>query len=254
MRIWYGLVGAVLGMVVGGAAAFLLVCAYWRGDDFGGAISLVIFCPAGMIVGCVLGVVTALRAFKQVHGQQDGGLPLKARRQRVLGLMLGAPILTVCMCWGGIIFSNPPFGGQPTDQQLLNNFSQHRATFEQLAQMAQTDKGLTRVDDDWTDPNNPAQVGVSPSRIREYRRLLRSVSVPRGFSASDNARQILFFNWLTGYAMSSDRDKGYAYLSTPPKTVISELDSYDDESNDKVQIVYRHIEGHWYLFYEYLPG
>ena len=40
----------------------------------------------------------------------------------------------------------------PTDEAMLRNFHEHRAEFEKLREMISQDRGLRRVDCDWTDP------------------------------------------------------------------------------------------------------
>ena len=119
--------------------------------------------------------------------------------------------------------------------------------------MVQADKGLTRVDDDWTQPDDPQRVGVGPARIAEYRRLLRRVGTPRGFQTTGATDDIDFYYWLTGSAITSDREKGYSYLATPPAHLLKSLDQCQPDDRNPVEF-YRHIQGNWYLFYEYLPG
>jgi hypothetical protein len=65
-----------------------------------------------------------------------------------------------------------------------------------------------------------------------------------------------FYYWDIGSAVSSDTDKGYAYLTMPPFNLLPSLDgSHPDERNgDNGVKTYRHIRGNWYLFYEYIPG
>ncbi|PYK29213.1 MAG: hypothetical protein DME57_11240 [Verrucomicrobia bacterium] len=141
----------------------------------------------------------------------------------------------------------------PPDQQLLTNYEKHEATLNQLVEMVKKDKGLTRVDTDWTDPQDPTTIGVSTERINEYRRLLREVRVPRGFSAWSQA-EIDFLYWGIGSAVSDDVTKGYAYLESAPQNLAESLDGYKRPPTRDVVKVYRHIRGNWYLFYEYLPG
>jgi hypothetical protein len=69
----------------------------------------------------------------------------------------------------------------PSDQRLLSNFDKHESTFNKLIGMLETDGGLVRVDEDWTDPEHPGTIGVSPARVTTYRLMLREARVPRGF-------------------------------------------------------------------------
>lgn len=49
-----------------------------------------------------------------------------------------------------------------TDEELLANFEQHEAGFEQLLDMLRTDEKLERVDATWTRPDELSSVGISP--------------------------------------------------------------------------------------------
>lgn len=118
--------------------------------------------------------------------------------------------------------------------------------------MTQADKGLQRVDYDWTDPSNPQAIGVSPARVSIYRHLLDSVQCHRGFNAYQN-HGIEFQYWGHGSAISDDEDKGYAYLAAPPKETLNSLDDCRPDKKNELQ-AYRRIEGCWYLYYDYIPG
>ena len=141
---------------------------------------------------------------------------------------------------------------RPSDVVLLAQFAKHRATLEKINQMVLADRGLTRVDQDWTNPSEPATVGVSVHRIAQYRSLLRSAGVPRGFQTDGAGREVDYFYWLTGYAITSEADTGYAYLEAPPKQIAANLSDVPYGGSAEVKL-FRPIQGHWYLFYEYEP-
>ena len=65
----------------------------------------------------------------------------------------------------------------PSDVAMTANLMANRATFDRLLAMIQEDRGLLRVDVDWTDPADPEQAGISPARIAEYRRLMQAIGV-----------------------------------------------------------------------------
>ena len=246
MGFFYGFVGAVLGSILGGVTAFFVLTAVTDGNSLGVGLGMLVFGPVGLVLGAILGVMLALRVLYYVRGNRDNG---QARRKNALvvgGFVLAIPILITAMLWGVDQFGNPP-----SDQQLLNNFNRHRATFDKLAQMTKADKNLSRVDSDWTDPSDPQTVGVMPERIREYRRLLDSVDLHRGFQAY--GKEVDFISYAQGSAISSDTDKGYAYLTVPPKQTLSSLDQCQPDEDEKAIEAYRHIEGCWYLYYDYRP-
>ncbi len=247
MKLLYGFIGAILGAILGSITALFLVALGTGGDSFAIALSFMIVVPIGLIVGGALGIVAALRLLRFVQGGQKDKVARWNSVLAVTGSVLAVPILVAAMLWGDWKLGQPP-----SDQQLLSNFARHKATFNELSRMALTDKNLSRVDYDWTDPSDTQKVGVSPERITKYRSLLESIGLHRGFS-SDGVHSIEFISYGQGSAMSSDEFKGYMYLMTPPKQVLSSLDRCQPDEKNGVE-AYRHIEGHWYLYYEYLPG
>ena len=70
---------------------------------------------------------------------------------------------------------------RPSDAVPIESLHRKRAIFDTLVTMIREDRGLKRVDVDWTDPADPATVGVSAERIARYRQLCREAGVPRGF-------------------------------------------------------------------------
>jgi hypothetical protein len=99
------------------------------------------------------------------------------------------------------------------DAEMIENFIRHRSEFGRLLEMVQADKYLQRVDDNWTDPNDPKGIGVTSERIAEYRRLFASCAVPRGFEAYHRDEQILFIASAMGMATGWS-SKSYAYRAT----------------------------------------
>ncbi len=244
---FFCLLGAVSWAIVGAAAALLFVAVHSDGNDLGDAFGFMGLAPVGLILGAILGVVLALilKQYATKNWSEE-----QAKRKNFLivtGSVLAAPILTAALIWDA-----GRYGGPPPDQQLLADFARHRTDLEKVAQMKQADRGLLRVDYNWTEPDNPQKVGVPIQRVAKYRRLLESAGVHRGFEAYQ-PHEVDFLYWGRGSAISSDTDKGYAYLTVPPKQVLKTLDDCQPDEKNGVE-AYRHIEGHWYLYYKYLPG
>jgi len=59
--------------------------------------------------------------------------------------------------------------------------------------------------------------------------------------------------WGLGAAVLDDYAEGYCYLPTAPKHVLKTLDGYVPKARKRIT-VYRPIEGHWYLYFEFLPN
>ena len=246
MKVLYGVAGAILGAIVGGTSALLITSLQSKGNAIEDGLTFLGYGLLGLLLGVIAGVILALRLF---HALREGKLSRKRK-----ALLLAASLISPLALTAGIFKAAAYVSAPPSDRELLAHFDRHRATFDQLARMTQADKGLERVDDNWTSPDAPLTGSVSASRLAAYRRLLRNAGVPRGFRATADGTEVDFYYWLTGSAISSDTDKGYAYLTKPPPHVLSSLDPCHPDDPDEQVTAYRYIQGHWYLFYEYLPG
>ncbi len=151
----------------------------------------------------------------------------------------------------------------PTDDEMLQNFQQHRAEFEQLRIMVSADRGLQRVDQDWTKPDDPAAIGISKERIAEYRRMFRRLGIPRGFQCYGDRSEITFIAHAEGLAVAGHA-KNYVWSQSEPDELVDSIDrfrvqeirQYRDYLDGKTKTfqkhwnVYRRIEGNWYLNWE----
>ena len=135
-----------------------------------------------------------------------------------------------------------------SDEELISNFQSHRGEFNQLLQMVMSDKGLYRVDNDWSNPNDPQTIGIDQGRIDEYRRWFRRLGIPRGFSANQDLGTVEFISSSQGLAVSGS-SKSYVYTKQPPPNLVDSIDKYVLERKGGYP-VYRHIEGDWYLEFE----
>lgn len=243
-----GFVGALVGAVTGIVGAFLLVSEMSDGNDIGDGFALMGAAPIGLLLGIAVGIPSALSVLGYLRRTDLGA---SARRKKTLAAVscVACPVSLI----GGMGWLQQECRKPPSDVELIANFQRHQSAFDQLADMAQSDNGLRRVGSDWTDPENAQSIGVSTARISQYRKLFDAAHVPGGFEAFYPSEGIQFPYWGHGSAVSSDVDKGYAYLATPPAKVFGSLDGCEpDRKNGSVY--YRHIVGNWYLYYDYLPG
>src|SRR5690242_14414693 len=90
----------------------------------------------------------------------------------------------------------------PSDDQMLRNFQEHRAAFEKLRDMILEDRDLQRVDRDWTDPADPATIGITSQRIAEYRKLFRELGIARGFQAYGDRSEIRLLAHAEGLSVA----------------------------------------------------
>lgn len=134
-----------------------------------------------------------------------------------------------------------------SDEELIANFRLHRAEFEHLRDMLVADKGLLRVADQRTLPEDPQSVGVPQSRIAEYRRLLKALGIRGGIAISEDRKTIEFNASFRGY-VTHNSEKGYIYTTEPAqKSLVPDLDVF---LKSEVGAGRRRIEDSWYLFFE----
>ncbi len=240
---------------MGLVAAVLCATASSGNNTLAASFVLIFAAPLGLLTGAGAGVWGGLRALRFF---QSGTLrePVRHKRTVAAGIVLGIPALIAAMGWGIFLLEKPP-----SDRELVAHFQRHRSTFNTLAKMARADKGLTRVDENWTAPGDTTKINVSGARISEYRRLLASADTKRGFSADERGTEIRFNSWVAGSAISSTVLKGYLYSKTPPKPLFQNLDDCGKGgcSADKWNAGYkgeafRSIGGNWYLFYWRVSG
>jgi hypothetical protein len=130
---------------------------------------------------------------------------------------------------------------------LIAKFHEHKVEFERLRVLVIEDRGLTRVDEDWTDPADPTTIGVSVERIAEYRSTFRKLALARGVSAGIDRREIELLASAQGWVAHGSR-KSYVYTTSVPESLNDALDQYSSQERP-VGSGYRRIEGNWYLYF-----
>ncbi len=135
-----------------------------------------------------------------------------------------------------------------SDANLIRTFHAQKATFAQLLSMIQTDQGLERVDEDWTFPDPPP---ITQERVGLYRELLKNIGCVRGFESFQNKSGIRFIASANGLATGGSSKSYYFHKGgSAPSPLVADLDSYRP-GHDRTYAAYRHIEGNWYLVYEF---
>jgi len=137
-----------------------------------------------------------------------------------------------------------PVENHEKDTILIETFRDKRAIFDELLGMIQSDHGLERVADNWTQPN-PAS--ITAKRLSKYRQLLKSIGCVRGFEHFDGKPGIIFIASSVG-TMSGSL-KGYYFCDITPNPLVNNLDYYRPVQN-RGYVAYRRIEGNWYLIFE----
>lgn len=172
------------------------------------------------------------------------------RKVKPIGAFILSGLLAVVAAAPIVVL--PKIGAAPSDQGMLANFQHHRTAFNQLLLMAQADKGLSSVNDGWTDPDDLLTAGVSQRRVDQYHKLFKVTGVIS--CGMGDHQNVDLRAWGVGNALSSDAHKGYVYLVKPPTNLLNSLDDCQPEDVRFSVETYRHIQGNWYLFYQYIPG
>jgi hypothetical protein len=151
-------------------------------------------------------------------------------------------------------------GGHPSDERLLDVFKDHRSKLEQLVRMFEADRGLGRVGEHFTRPEDPWTVGISFERVVEYRRLCAAVGAPgciEGFDATleefhgpvqglGPARKDPIWIHVSSLSLSISRSaKGFLHSTAPSFEVVANLDDFVPPRSGTWL---RHIDGPWYLY------
>ena len=161
---------------------------------------------------------------------------------RKLTRRLSACLLLLALCGCGS-------SKHPSDERLIENFRAHKAEFDQLLRTFLADRGLTRVAEDFTRPDNAGVVGVSAESLKAYRRLFDRLGLKGGVEGPEPKEIVLFYASTQGLGVSGS-SKGYAYCKERPPRLADDLDAYRPTDKESFT-VFRHLEGNWYLYYNH---
>lgn len=220
-RSWLSRVALMLSLV---AAAVAVVLAYvllaqllgWDWSFFSGLPgdtgAYVVLAWFGlMLAGLMLGVVQLLR-------------PGQSHREPALAAIIGVASLGVLGLLLLVSFNSAfPSERHRSDDELIANFEAHRGKFAEAVEQFHA-RG-------WVDAELLKAMEVNVDGVIEY---------PRDV--------ITFADSVQGIAVSGS-SKGYAYSKTPPKPLVDVTDGYRGGDGSGF-LVYRHIEGPWYIYYD----
>jgi len=159
-------IGILVGAAFGVVTCFEVLPILCGGNTLTAGFLFLPAAPLSLIAGGVAGAISGTRVARRL-GESAAATERRSRRILVLALLLGIPSAFFAVIWIGREVMKPP-----SDAAMLRHFERHEATFAALAQMATADKGLDRVDENWTMPADTNSVGVSTERLGVYRRLL----------------------------------------------------------------------------------
>lgn len=145
-----------------------------------------------------------------------------------------------------------------SDKKLEARFHANEPDFNRLVQMANENSHvilitakLTSLDNDSSWPRK--DLGMSPERWDEYRRLFRKLKIRDGLARLQDPPAVLLVADGSGPVTASSY-KGFAYSTRPLLPILSSLDSaklpesaYDKHGH---AIAFKPIGQHWYLYRE----
>ena len=149
----------------------------------------------------------------------------------------------------------------PKDRDLLEFFSENRHDFDALIAMFKADRSLGRIGSNFERTSsffgeckgdkvwNGDKIEVTKERLSDYRSLFTKLKLPAGIEGYCDKHEIYLYASTKGLSITGST-KGYAFLDERPKVLVDDLDTYWS-ADGKSFIAYRHIEGNWYLFFDY---
>ncbi len=156
-------------------------------------------------------------------------------------------------------FSIIPYGGTKRNrQELLAYFHENRDTLVVLTDelLRYESKGLVRIDDDWSSPDDLTSVGITSSKLTSLRKRLVALDIPRGVQCYNGS--IKYLTYTYGLGISGGSDGLYYSPSTPQNYSKESLQSKPFASIEQTQYpshgsftVYTQIENNWYIYKSY---
>lgn len=157
----------------------------------------------------------------------------------------------------------------PSDSELIARFQHHRGGFETLRQMwAQEDPQITELGSCYLyttytldGVNVPDRIGsslltnrfISQFRWNRYRLMFLYLGIQEVRGGPKTMKLPVAGS---GCATCDDVFKGFTYLPLPPKHLENSLDGLLSKAQKRGEPydAYRHVEGNWYIYLEFLPG
>ena len=138
----------------------------------------------------------------------------------------------------------------PKETALLQNFREHRVSFELLREMLQADTNLNRlatwgVDTERKGISKPPDGNFSLERFNKYLALMKEVGAGMVGRSDDNASIGL---WASGFGGDIVHIK-ISWEKQAPTRQVASLQQYyrDHKAPPGNDWIYQHIEGNWYL-------
>ena len=170
-------------------------------------------------------------------------------------LLTAIALTTITVLLSSVITPHPP-----TDQQLETYFVDHRADFDRLKEMAEEDRHMARVAQDFTWrqdtfawPRPETDWGITKERWDNYRAYFHKAKVLEGINQQEKSCDIEFIAWSWGlvtggasisYVYCGEPKDGYTHTLFP---CIHQMKSAEKADN-REHLRYKQLDGNWYLF------
>jgi hypothetical protein len=145
---------------------------------------------------------------------------------------------------------------RPTENELIKNFNQHRATFEQLRGMLEVDTNLSRLADWGVETRKPFFLGYPSeqnfpiARYHEYLSLLKQVGGMAALRDEGDHPDPSILVWGWGWA-GDTRHICICWLDEKPTNQIVSMVGYHGSADAGPNGVYRHIDQNWYIWIDW---
>jgi len=156
---------------------------------------------------------------------------------KTLTITLAIALLVFVLAIGGCVYLFSP--SPPKEAEVIKNFNEHRAAFEQLRTLLQADPNLSR---------HGQAISSPPEEIKQYQSLLTAVGNPNVYVWGKGRKvDVSFMVWGWGFAGNTEH-MDLVWVNEQPTNLIPTLDGYRGQRvYPNTVVVYRHIDGQWYL-------
>ena len=162
--------------------------------------------------------------------------------------LITLPVFAVCVLLLCVLaLSRRP----PSESNLLENFHNHRASYERLRDMLLSDDGLSRVASWGVETTNlvvtrPPAGNFPSSRYNEYLTLLKDINGEGAFRGRGQNPDVGVLQWASGWG-GDTRHIAIYWLNHTPSNEVASLDNFYRTPKPR-EPVFRHIDGAWYLW------
>lgn len=179
----------------------------------------------------------------------------------IIVFIIIVPVLFYIFSLSFFSFDDTDNGKRIPDAEMKEYFIRHYDEFEVLKNKVEilVNKGLNRVDVDWTIPENYKSIDVEKEDIKNIRKEMKKLNIVRGYLADHSGME--FITYADGLSVSGGM-RGYYYSTKTPTNYFKNIDKkYKKEPLDFIDSytknitgsfhVYMRIKNNWYIFEQY---